>query len=260
MDKIEQAVNILFFLAKHRKPYGVTEISKQLGLNKVSTYRILTSLTQAHYIKKDQNTRMYTLGERVLELSLAVLSNIDLRSISLPYLQEIQHSTNETALLAIRTGLEAMFLEQVPSDQYVKYVIVPGRRILLWRGAIGKSILAFMQEHEINQIIDQIPNPTEFITTSDRKCNVKKLRQELNQIRARGFAMSISEQVEGAAAISSPIITSDNFAIGSISIIGSISRINNELAERYGHLLQEMAKKIGGMLNSTSVNGLKYTS
>jgi DNA-binding IclR family transcriptional regulator len=260
MDKIEQAINIIFFLAKHKKPYGVTEISKQLGLNKVSVYRILTSLTQAHYVKKDQNTRMYTLGERVLELSLAVLSNIDLRSISLPYLQEIQNTTNETALLAIRTGLEAIFLEQVPSDQYVKYVIVPGRRISLWRGAIGKSILAFMEKHEIDEIIERIPNSKEYINSSGKKYNINKLQKELEEIRECGFAISISEQVEGAAAVSSPIITSDNFAIGSISIIGSTSRVNEKLAQSYGRLLHETAIKIGSMLNSTSISGLKYTT
>jgi DNA-binding IclR family transcriptional regulator len=260
MDKIEQAINILSFLARHNKPYGVTEISKQLGLNKVSVYRILTSLTNARYIIKDPNTRMYTLGERVLELSLSVLSNIDLRTISLPYLQEIQRTTNETAVLAIRSGLEAIFLEQVPSDQYVKYVIVTGRRISLWRGAIGKSILAFMQEHEIDQIISQIPNSKEFTATSGKNFDSDKLRKELDQIRACGFAMSISEQVEGAAAVSSPIITSDNFAIGSISIIGSTSRVNEELAQSYGQLLHETANKIGSVLNSTSIGGLNYSS
>ena len=196
----------------------------------------------------------------MLDLSLSVVSNIDLRSICIPHLQRIQSITNETALLAIRTGLEAMFLEQVPSDQDVKYVIVPGRRITLWRGAIGKSMLAFMKKSEIKQVSDLILQSKEKAGASDSKFDPNKLQMELNQIRARGFAISISEQVAGAAAISSPIISSDNFVIGSISIIGSISRINMELAERYGQLLHETAKKIGNMVDSTSISGYNHMS
>ena len=91
MDKIQQAIEILFHLAITKKPCNLTDISTQLGFNKVAVYRILISLAGAHCVTKDADTRTYALGERMLDISLAVQSHLNLKSISLPYLQEVQN-------------------------------------------------------------------------------------------------------------------------------------------------------------------------
>lgn len=62
MSKAGHVVTIVTYLAADRESHGVTEISRELGLNKSSTYRILSSLKNAQWVVQNSTTKKYRLG------------------------------------------------------------------------------------------------------------------------------------------------------------------------------------------------------
>ena len=101
IQSIERGCKVLDLLAGEKQGYSIREISSQLNLPKPTIHRILKTLSQYGYVMQDENSKEYRLGFRLVELGQAVLSQIDLRKISEPYLYELAEHVQETVHLVV---------------------------------------------------------------------------------------------------------------------------------------------------------------
>ena len=216
MDSIERAIAILNFIAAANKPLALKEISDHLSVNKVSIFRTLTTLEKEKWVVKDISTGFYSPGIGMLQLSTRLLSNIDLRSISLPYLEELRDITHETTQLSIRVGLEQMFIESMESLLPIRLVTALGIPTPLWSGATGKSMLAFLEDPEKEIIFYNLKKSGQQVYASGNVVDIESLSNELEKIRINGYAISVGERTPNACAVAAPIF-SNNRVIGSIS-------------------------------------------
>lgn len=98
----------------------------------------------------------------------------------------------------------------------------------------GKAILAHLPEEETNHIIEThgLPKLTDnTITGRDR------LHEELAQIREQGYALNISEDLEGIHAIGIPLIFEGEIQ-DALSIAGPTHRMSTERCE--GEILDQL--------------------
>jgi DNA-binding IclR family transcriptional regulator len=109
MEITKKVLSIMNLLAQ--RPTGVTEISKQLGIGKSTVSRTLSALENEQWVAQDINTKKYKVSFKMIQLSLSILSRIDLRNISLPYMNELRRLTGETVILNIRVDLERVCIE-----------------------------------------------------------------------------------------------------------------------------------------------------
>ena len=58
---------------------------------------------------------MYHLGIACFAIGQAALGQLDIRRVSLPYLQELNRQTRETIHLTVRHGLSAVYVEKLDS-------------------------------------------------------------------------------------------------------------------------------------------------
>jgi len=65
---VDRAFAILELLANQNSNAGVAEISKQLGLNKTTTHRLLKVLEHHGYVEKNGPDGKYGLGSKLFEL------------------------------------------------------------------------------------------------------------------------------------------------------------------------------------------------
>lgn len=141
MDVTERVIAIISLLTRHKELHSLTGISRELGISKSTAHRIMSSLERLQWVVRDKRTRKYCLGPGALEIGLSVLSNIDIRNISLPYLYQLHDTTNESAMLSLRIGLERVYIEQVESSSELLMKAELGKRYPLWCGAQGKAML-----------------------------------------------------------------------------------------------------------------------
>jgi DNA-binding IclR family transcriptional regulator len=254
MDKVQQVAIILKLLSSRSNPCGISEISRELGINKTAIHRILKSLKQSDFVEQDPNSQKYAIGRKMIEMGASLLSHFSLRRISLPHLQSLLDITNETTALAMLIDLEGMVLDQLPSNHAIRWVVNPGKREPLWCGAFGKSMLAYMPYNTVKEVFDIFKSSETPILASGRAINVDKLNEDLTSIRTRGFALSVEERAVGNIAVASPILGYNNQVLGAISMGGPAFRFTEKLALSYGTLLSNTAEKISDLLSNAMIS------
>ena len=188
-----RAVHVLELLGDRRKPVTVTEIAIALGLAKSSVSNLLTTLESARMVRRVDSG--WVLGYKVLELGQSMLASMTLAgefhriAASLPVLQ------NDTALLAVLDGMEVVYLARHDGKQPIRLASDIGKRMPASVTALGKAMLAALPEAELDRRLDQIeslPRPTKRAHR-----NVRELRRDLVEIRARGYAIDDEQNTIG---------------------------------------------------------------
>jgi IclR family KDG regulon transcriptional repressor len=241
---MKRLITIINYLATSDKQYGVTEVSKELKIPKTTVYRILSTLVDEQWVVKNPESRKYSLSDTFLQMGLSLLSRHNLRRVSLPFLNNLQGLTNESAALSIRIGMERMYIEMVESESEVRIVVPLGIRIPLWAGAIGKVMLAHMKDEEKEKIIRKLVHEGVKTYPTGQALHISELENELNDIRNQGYAIGSGERVPGAYAVAAPVFDKDSQVAGAISLHGPTPRFTLELAISSAPVVCEAAHKI----------------
>jgi len=244
MDVISRLVSVVNYLAADQSYHGISEICQKMRVNKASVHRILSSLEGMGWVVQDPETRKYKLGSPLLEIGLSLLSHLDVRMISLPYLNQLRDSLNESAMLTLRVGFERIFVDQVQDNHEIRLLAGLGKRYPLWCGAQGKVMLANLEEREIEMVIDNLIKSGIRVLASGQNLDIDGLRKELVEIRKQGFAVSVGERVIGASAVAGPIFGPDNRVAGAISVGGPLHRFGIDRASECGPLVSQVTEKI----------------
>ncbi len=212
---VERAINILFLVSTSTEPQGLTDISRETGIDKATALRLLFTLETFNLVRRDVATRRYLPGPGVWRLSSAWQS--DLRTVSHPHLEALAHATQETASLLCPRGLERVCVHAIYAANELSIVPLVGSAQPIHYGASGKVLLAFMPEQERDRIIEitklKSPNPR---AVTDRADFLKILRT----VRRRGYATSAGDVTLGAAAVAAPVFNETGRLTAVVSLRG----------------------------------------
>jgi IclR family acetate operon transcriptional repressor len=220
VQSVERSIDILMVLGQG--PRSLTQISVATGLSKGTTHRLLSSLNYQSVVLKHPSDNVYLLGPGVLRLVQEAMQGIGSFAIlARPAMAELRDATNETITLHVRVGLERIVVEQLPSPQPLRYTASVGSVAPLHVGSAGKTLLAFDDEDEIDRTLEELR--LEAITPATI-VNPHALREELAEVRARGWATSFGERVPDAAAVSVPVFANSRL-VAVMSVLAPASRL-----------------------------------
>lgn len=220
---------------------GVSELSRRHGWTKSATHRALATLAAAGFVVNDAERRRYRLGPTALRLGLAAVARAELHRLALPHLRALRDRTGETATVTVLNDDERVYVDQVESGHPVRQIIEVGTRSPLYLGASSKAMLAYLPEARRERVLATAGGSTRANGT---RLDVDALRDELDVIRARGFAVSRGERVAGAASVAAPVFGPEAEIVGSISIAGVTVRQSVADLEALGPLVRETALTI----------------
>jgi len=224
---VERAMDVLMHFVETSAPtLGVTELAEALGMSKAAVHRILSSLRGRHLIALDPVSRRYSLGIGAMRLGLAYLDKLDIRRIIAPELMTLSQRTDETATLSLRAGWTRIYADQVTPAREVIMSVSLGVPYPLHAGGSSKAFLAFLTEEEIEAYLSEVR--LEFLT--DRTIgDVPRLREELAEIRERGWAQSFGERMSGAASVAAPVFDHHGRPVVVVSVCGPMERFRVEV-------------------------------
>ena len=248
---IERAADILTLLARSDQgDLGVTEIATELKLSKAVVHRVLTTLVAKGLAASDATSHRYRLGPTVLALGVAYIDRLDIRNLAMPRLRELSSRTNETATLSLRYGWERMYIDQVTPDQEVKMTVALGRAFPLHAGSSSKAFLAFISREEQERYLTD--HRLERLTASTL-VDVDTLRQELNRIRERGYAVSFGERQAGAGSVAAPVLDYRGQPAAVVSVCGPLERFREGIDD-VGALLLTTTTELSHQLGHPSAH------
>lgn len=241
LKSVEKALHILETFRIDKPELTISELEEELALPRVSIYRFLRILLKRGFLRQNPHTRKYRLGIKVFELGSIVLRDMELRKIAFPLLEELSKKSGETVHLGVKDGKEVVSIEGAESDYSLRISLPIGKRVCLHSTGIGKAILAFLPDDEIEEIIQEkgLPRFTPHTIT-----DAVLLKQELQLIKARGYAIDNEENDPGIRCVASPILDYSQQVIASISISGPSVRITNEKIPELATMVIETSQKI----------------
>ena len=247
IQSITRAISILRCFTE-KQELGLTEISNMVGLHKSTAAGIINTLKDEALIVQNQETGKLRLG---IELyCLAVIAKMELGELVMPFLDHLLMKTNETVNLAVRDGIHVVYIEKKESPHSMRICTSVGKRLPLYCTAIGKVILAFMDEAEREPILDKLifsPFTDKTIT------NKKMLLDALANIKTKGVAYDFEELESGLICIAAPVFDKYNRPIAAVSVSGPSIRMKESVRQQIEQILTSESRAISEQLVKTPI-------
>lgn len=244
IQSLRRGMQTLFILSK-RKSAGVTEIAEELDVNKSTAFRILETMISFNVVTQNKETLKYKLGPGILRLSDQLIKNLDIISAAKPFMARLVEDTGESSHLCMLSNDSAVVIEQIMTDSLLSVNAKVGNSEPVYCSSVGKCLLAFCEEDKKESIlagIDFKPYTKNTITSPE------KLRKELDEIVAKGYATDEGEMNEDIMCIAAPIHSHSGIVLHSLGISGPLSRIKNKKSDAIICQLIKAARNISEQL------------
>lgn len=249
---ITRALTILNCFSQDTIELSLTDISKSLSLPKGTVHRLLSSLKEYNFIDQNDFNLKYRLGWRLLELGSGVDTLNLLKEKANPYLKELCEKVEEAVHLAVLKDGDIFYIDKIIGPRRMTMITYIGLRLPSHLGGLGKSLLAFLPEEELNKIIY---NGELKRFTKNTLTDPNKLKESLKKVREKGFAIDNEEVEIGLTCVGVPIRDFTGKVAAAISISGPTTRISKDMMPKYIENVLETGRKISwalGFKNQTN--------
>ena len=195
---LDRALAALDVLANHSAECSLADLCIALKLHKSTVHRLLMVLEQHRLVDRNPETGRYRLGLKLFELGSRAIAMLDLRELAQPYLMRLQLETLETVNLGVLDQGDVLYVAKVDSQRNLRMVGRVGHRYPAYCTALGKAMLAGLPDEEVDAIISRSGLKAKTRTTLT---SAEALKADLEQVRARGYAIDDEENEEGARCV-----------------------------------------------------------
>lgn len=233
VQSLDRALDVLEALAEADEGISLSQLTERLGLPLGTVHRLLASLAGRGYAAQDRDTRLYGPGPRLLEVAARAANNrrFSLARIARPCLHELTALTGETSNLLELQGGEGVYREQVASPRLVRMFTEVGQRVPLYCTGGGKAILSGFSPEQLDAYL---AGTTLQAFTPKTFAEPQRLRAELAEAAARGFALDDEERELGVCCVAAPIFDRFGRCVAALSISGPTTRLSRERAIELG--------------------------
>ena len=135
---------------------GNQELAKKTGLPKPTVSRLTHTLTRLGYLRHLPHSGKYQLEVGVMSFVYAMLSNLSIRALARPLMEEMAGYAKAAVAMAARDRLSMVYLDVVHGEANLTMRRQVGSHLSLHRSAIGRACLAAMPEDEREFILGHI--------------------------------------------------------------------------------------------------------
>ncbi len=251
VPSVSRALRILELLAQSKRGLTLSDISRKLALPKSSVHLLVKTLEVMGYLKSNRVNGKYNFGLKLVSLSHTALENLDLREQARPFLQDLMLRTGLTVHMAVLEQAEAVIIEKVEAPGMLRLATWVGRRLDANSSGVGKALLAFGADANIEQRLTgraMARHNKNTIASPDR------LARELKKVRELGYAFEDEEGEIGFRCIGVPIYDSADRVISAVSVAGTTAQIPKERVAKLASVVQatalEISTHLGYKMNS----------
>ncbi len=243
MSAVLRTINILETLAECESS-NLESLSKQTELPKATLLRFLSSLSNLGYVYRDSSDR-YHLTLKMFSVGSHSLKYIDLISTARPFAKELSDTLGETVHMGIPQDDYAIYVLKEESSYTLRMYSRVGKVIPLYCTAIGKIFLSEMSEDELASYLSR--NPLKPYTMKSIRSE-EALREELERVRERGYAVDDEEHEEQTMCIACPVRDHEGKAVAAISVSWPVFRFSKDDFDTAMKLIKKTANKISDIL------------
>lgn len=243
---VERAIWILEQLAEHGEG-GVSDLARSLQIHKSTVSRIMCTLERHNLVHQTPDLR-YELGQGLLSLGRRARFHKDLVARSRQVTSVLAKRTNRTVNLSVLFGGGVLYLDQARFPEESKHCDWSGRQLPLHATSDGKVLLSELNEGRIERHFPAMPAYTPRTITT-----LQQLLDELGEVRAVGYAITIDELEVDLASVAAPIRDSAGRVVASLSLSGETARLVKPQFLMAAGLVVDAADKISERLGASEI-------
>lgn len=224
-----RALSVLTAFDADHTRLTLTEIARAADIPLATAHRLLGELEDWGALQRDSDGR-YSVGLRLWEIGLLAPVHARLRRVAMPFMQELHQSTGENVHLAVREGLEAVYVEKLTGRRSAPIISRSGGRLPLHTTGVGKVLLAYAPASVVHAYCEHpLSRPTPYTIVEPGR-----LGRELLGIRQREFAQTTEEMTLGSCSVAVPVRV-DGELVASLGLV--VHSVRAELAKLVKPLL-----------------------
>jgi DNA-binding IclR family transcriptional regulator len=245
VEALARGLEVLRAFAPNQALLGNQEIARATGLPKPTVSRLTHTLTKLGYLTYSPRLGKYQLGTPTLALGYAVLSNMGIRQLARPLMQELADHAGASVALGSRDRLSLIYVEYCRSNAAVTLRLDLGSRVPIATTSMGRALLAALPENERRHLMEFIAE-----REPERWPRIRAgIERGLADYARRGFTLSIGEWKSDVNAVGVPLIPADGspivaFNCGAPSFQLSRERLESDIGPR----LVDMVRRIEALL------------
>ena len=193
----------------------LTEISRRAGLTLPTAHRLVGLLTAWGALERD-DAGAYHIGLRLWEVGALAPRGLALREAAMPFLEDLYEATHENVQLAVRDGMEVVYIERISGRSAVGVLARVGAHWPLHATGVGLVLLAHSDPAVQEEYLaaGQLASFTPFTVTDPAT-----LRRMLAEARRAGFAVSDRQITDDALSVAAPVRGPRGEVVAAVSVI-----------------------------------------
>ena len=220
---VERAFAILDQLRDSAGAMSVSHLARSTELSTTTVHRLLATLRKCEAVDQEPESRKYRLSLKMLLYGKAALDRYEWRTQVHTALGELARNVGETAFMGTLDHFELVYIDHVDSlDHELRISPQIGRRQDAHTTAMGKVLLAHHKRDAVERYLLETPLPrrTRYSLTDPQV-----LRNELDKVRAAGYATDQQESEIGISCVAVPVYRADGSVMVAISVSGPNERL-----------------------------------
>lgn len=192
----------------------LSELARRAGIGLSTAHRRVAELVEWGALERGADGR-YRIGLRLWEVATLAPRGVALREAALPFMEDLYEVTHENVQLAVREGLELVFVERIAGRHAVAVWTRVGGRFHLHATGVGLVLLA----HAPLEVQEEILRGPLHRYTTKTVTDPIKLRQVLAAVRKNGYAVSDGQVTLDTLSVAAPLTDGSGDTVAAVSLV-----------------------------------------
>ena len=247
IQSIERGLSIIQAFSHEHPDLTVSEAAKITDLSRPTVRRILLTFEELGYVHAINGR--YTLTARVLSLGYAYISSKNIWEFTHPHMRKLVGKTDESTSIAVLDQTEIVYVARIPTKRILTISLDIGSRLPAYATSMGQVLLAHLSPSKLEDYFNSVElKPFTNKTITDKG----KLMEQLEGIRAKGWASAEQQLEDGLHSIAAPIRNKEGKVIAAINLSAHAGRFSQHLKDDfYIPVLLQTADKISADISKS---------
>src|SRR5881398_3702111 len=188
VEALARGLDVLACFDAGHRGMSLSEVAAAAGLTRPTARRLLLTLEELGFVRSSGGT--FGLTPKVMNLGMAYVSSLGLWDIARPHMEALVARTGESSSMAQLDGSDIVYVARVSVPKIIALRVDIGTLFPAPQTSQGKVLLAALSAGELAATLAE-PSRAGLPPAGGR--SPERLRDELTEVRARGWALADEE-------------------------------------------------------------------